>query len=203
MAPKFLALVLSLGLALTFRAWPAPGAAAAAELTVFSAKDNPKADGLAFSVAFPADYELAEEPSQLFVAYTNKPEFPTVMTMSIAPLPKTVPPYDFKSFTEDNLDTFLADAYGSPNAKPRILSKSVGPHKGRSSIRAKALVNQPLLGRSQPSVEELLFVIYSDHILTMVCSTFNSQMNPNILLHFSERGGFADCDAFFDSLDLP
>ncbi|MDR0621438.1 MAG: hypothetical protein LBJ61_06145 [Deltaproteobacteria bacterium] len=203
MASRSLARIFSLATILCLGLAPA---LAWAQVTTFSTQDNPRADGLAFTIDYPADYELVDSPkvpNQLFVAYSEKPEFPTVLTVLVDPLPQTQPPYDYKLFTQGNLDEFVAAAFTAPGQTPRILYKSIGQFKSHSSIRAKALVNQTFKDQNQPSIEEILFVIYNNHNITIVCSTFNSQHNPNILLHFAEQGSYEACGAFFNSLVLP
>ncbi|MDR2301231.1 MAG: hypothetical protein LBF38_04240 [Deltaproteobacteria bacterium] len=172
----------------------------------YSAKDSPKTHGLDFSVSYPEDYEFVDNlssPSQLFVAYTNEPEFPTVMGVLLNPAPQSFPPFTFKTFEDEDVTKWVNESLASPGGNPQILTKEKITHKGRAGVKATALVDQVLLDEIQPSIEELLFVTHENFTITMVCSVFNSQKNPNILKHFHDRGGFDACNDFFSSLTLP
>jgi hypothetical protein len=176
-----------------------------ADRVTFSTQDNPKANGLNFSVSYPADFEFVDKldsASQIFVAYTNEPEFPTVLSLLVRPAPDTFPPFNFKVFKDRDVDRWVNESFVAPGVNPEILSKSKITHQDLDGIKAAALVDQVLLGENQPSIEELFFVIYEKHTITLSCSVFNAQQNPNILKHFYGRGGFEACNDFFSSLSF-
>ncbi|MDR2387266.1 MAG: hypothetical protein LBE80_06755 [Deltaproteobacteria bacterium] len=178
----------------------------AANQITYSTQDNPKTNGVVFSVNYPADYEFVDNPSypsQLFVAYTNEPEFPTVMGVIINPVPESLPEFSFKDFDEEMVTKWVNDSLAVPGTNPQILKKLKTSHKGHDVIRASGMVDQVLLDEIQPSIEELLFVTYKNLNITLVCTVFNSQKNLNILKHFYDRGGFQPCNDFFSSLTLP
>jgi hypothetical protein len=183
------------------------GGAFGADDIRFSTEGNPRANGLVFSVTFPAGYEVVEAPpngSQVVVAYTNEPEFPTVMALAVAPVPVTDPPFSFNDFKDGDVTRWVTQSFTPPGGEtPRVLSKGKTSHQGHYAIKGDALVNQELLGETQPSIEQLLFIQYQNSTITAVCSTFNSQRNPNILLHFHGRGGFDPCNKFFNGINLP
>ncbi|MDR3135234.1 MAG: hypothetical protein LBU69_03980, partial [Deltaproteobacteria bacterium] len=169
-----------------------------------STKDHPKANGLVFSVTFPAGFEVTdntENPTELLVAYTNETEFPTVMAVSLVQVPEnSYLPFDHKDAKEEDIAQWVNNCFksASPNP-PKILDQEKTSHQGHKALKTAALVDQTLNGKTQPSIEEFLFISYKNHNLTAVCSTFNAQQNPNILEHFYGRQGFAPCNEFFNS----
>jgi hypothetical protein len=144
--------------------------------------------------------DLPDE-AQLMVAHTAETAFPTVLALSVEPLPESWPPFDYGRFTDQNVSHWIRSALESIDEGARVLDESRVNLQGRFfGLKGAGLVRQVMSGRSQPSIVEILFVGYEKNNVIATCSTFNSIFNENILMHFYRGGGFPICSRFFDSL---